>query len=129
LDLFTVYFLTAFGRRPQHMLGTAGLVAFLAGSMGVAALTLMWVLSRLDDEAANDVHLHERALFYYSMGAVLLGAQFLSVGLLAELFTAFARDDAPPYSVATRVGESAAVNGDGQGDRVPTGPSSRGEGP
>jgi dolichol-phosphate mannosyltransferase len=114
LDLFTVYFLTSFGRRPQHLLGTLGLFAFLAGGVGVLVLTGMWVFSRLDDDLANDVHLHERAVFYYSMGAVLLGAQFLSVGLLAELFTAFAREDESAYSVESRVGVGRAADGNGQ---------------
>ena len=31
LDLLTVYFLTGYSQRPQHLLGTVGLVSFLAG--------------------------------------------------------------------------------------------------
>ena len=31
LDLLTVKFLTGFGQRPQHVLGTVGLVSFAAG--------------------------------------------------------------------------------------------------
>ena len=109
LDLFTVYFLTGFGQRPQHLLGTIGLISFLLGGTGVVLLTVTWLMSRLDHDLTNDMHLHERALFYYSMGAALLGAQFLSVGLLAELFTAQAGHHVLPYSIKQQVGMAAAV--------------------
>ena len=109
LDLFTVYFLTGFGQRPQHLLGTIGLISFLLGGTGVVLLTVTWLMSRLDHDLTNDMHLHERALFYYSMGAALLGAQFLSVGLLAELFTAQAGHHVLPYSIKQQVGMAAAA--------------------
>jgi dolichol-phosphate mannosyltransferase len=128
LDLFTVYFLTAFGRRPQHLLGSLGLFAFFGGTVGVLTLTVMWFTSRLDGEVANDVHLHERALFYYSMGAVLLGAQFLSVGLLAELFTAFAGEDVLPYSIKSQIGGSFPASGNGHPGGGPVRQSACGEG-
>jgi dolichol-phosphate mannosyltransferase len=128
LDLLTVYFLTAFGQRPQHLLGSLGLVAFLLGAAGVCVLSVLWFYSRLDDNAANDVHLHERAVFYFSMGAALLGAQFLSMGLLAELFTAFARDDDLPYSVEQRIGADAGSNGDGRARERSAQQTTRGEG-
>jgi glycosyltransferase involved in cell wall biosynthesis len=108
LDLFTVYFLTGFGQRPQHLLGTVGLISFLLGGAGVAALTFVWVMSRIDLDPANNLHLHERALFYYSMGAALLGAQFLSVGLLAELFTAHAGHHVLPYSIKQQTDKTVA---------------------
>jgi len=104
LDLLTVYFLTGFGRRPQHLLGTVGLIAFSVGAVGMAALSLWWVVSRLDADRANDLHLHQRAIFYYSMGAMLLGGQFLSVGFLAEMMTAFHGRDSAPYSICATIG-------------------------
>jgi hypothetical protein len=67
-------------------------------------LSAAWAGTRLDEDPSNDLHLHERALFYYSMGAALLGAQFLSVGLLAELFTAHLGHDVLPYSIQQVVG-------------------------
>ncbi|MFO0943756.1 MAG: glycosyltransferase family 2 protein, partial [Pirellulales bacterium] len=62
LDLMTVYFLTGYGNRPQHLLGTAGLVSFLSGSLGLIVLALWWVISRLSHSIA-DVHLHQKAIF------------------------------------------------------------------
>jgi dolichol-phosphate mannosyltransferase len=104
LDLLTVYFLTGFGHRPQHLLGTVGLLSFLLGGLGVLALSVGWVVTRLDQVPGNDLHLHQRAIFYYSMGAALLGVQFLSVGLLAEFFAAQISRDVVPYSIKQQIG-------------------------
>lgn len=102
LDLLTVYFLTGFGQRPQHLLGTVGLLSFLAGGLGVLVLSVWWVISRLGVGCLAPLHLHERAIFYYSMGALLLGAQFVSVGFLAELLTAYHMRDTKNYSIRER---------------------------
>ena len=117
LDLLTVYFLTGFGRRPAHLLGTLGLLGFFVGGAGVLVLTVWWIVSRLDPLPENDLHLHQRAVFYFSMGALLLGAQLMSIGFLAEMITAFYGRDSAPYSIRqTVVGEltlpAAADTGD-----------------
>ena len=106
LDLSTVYFLTGFGQRPQHLLGSIGLLGFLSGSLGLSFLTAGWVVTRLVDEL-HDLHLHERAIFYYSIVALLLGAQLLSIGFLAELMTAFFGRDTLPYSIGERTAGDA----------------------
>ena len=105
LDLLTVCFITGYGRRPLHLLGTVGLIGFTLGGLGVTVLSLWWILSRLDGPDANDLHLHERAIFYYSMGALMLGGQFLSVGFLAELITAFHGRKSVSYSIRQRTSE------------------------
>ena len=38
LDLLTVKFLTGFGQRPQHVLGTVGLASFVFGPAGTGLL-------------------------------------------------------------------------------------------
>ena len=96
LDLLTVSFLTDFGQRPQHLLGSIGLLCFALGTVGITLLSGWWVVSRLV-ESMPDVHLHQRALFYYSIVAVLLGAQFMAIGFLAELITAHVGRDREPY--------------------------------
>lgn len=103
LDLLTVRFVTGFGLRPQHVLGSLGLLCFLAGGAGVAILTGWWVISRLVD-SMTVIELHKRAIFYYSMVAVLLGAQFITMGFLAGLMTDYHAQDKRPYSVKRRVG-------------------------
>ena len=47
LDLLTVKFLTGFGRRPQHLLGSVGLVCFLLGGLGLVYLGVTWVIRLL----------------------------------------------------------------------------------
>jgi dolichol-phosphate mannosyltransferase len=101
LDLLTVYFLTGYSQRPQHLLGTAGLIAFLAGAVGMAVLTVWWVVSRAVG-VLDPIHLHERAIFYYSMGAVLLGAQFVTAGFLAEMITASHMRETSTFSIQDR---------------------------
>ena len=71
------------------------------------ALTVWWFCSRLDnfgfvDTTIEDLDLHKRAIFYYSMAAMLLGAQFITVGFLAELMTAYHMKDASTYSIRER---------------------------
>jgi len=73
----------------------------------LAFLTAGWVVTRLDSISANDLHLHERAIFYYSIVALLLGAQLLSIGFLAELMTAFFGRDSHTYSIGERTAGDA----------------------
>ncbi len=99
LDLITIYFLTGYSGRPLHLIGTVGLVSFLIGGAGLVYLSAAWVLTRLLPHG-TPIHLHEKAVFYYCITAILLGSQFLVAGLLAELITAIARRSSRPASVA-----------------------------
>ena len=119
LDLLTVYFLTGYGQRPQHLLGSFGLFAFLLGGIGIFLLTGWWGISRIDnfllmfdaaatpkatlEAQADDLHLHDRAIFYYSIVSVLLGAQFMVIGFLAELITSHWAADHEPYLIRKRL--------------------------
>ena len=103
LDLATVYFLTGYARRPLHLMGTIGLIAFLFGFMTLVVLTVCWVLSRIIP-GIEPVNLHERAIFYYAITSILLGTQLLVAGLLAEMFAAASSRTSEPYSIAERTG-------------------------
>ena len=46
--------------------------------------------------------LHQRPLLTYSVAALLLGAQMMSIGFLAELITAYQSRDEDSYSIAER---------------------------
>jgi hypothetical protein len=100
LDLLTVKFLTGFGQRPQHLLGGLGLFSFLLGSLGVLYLTVTWVINYF--QPGSFLPLHERPLLIYALGAMLLGAQMMSIGFLAELITAYQSRDEDSYSIAER---------------------------
>lgn len=108
LDMMTVYFLTGYGNRPQHLLGGLGLTSFLGGSAGLMALATWWGISRLSEQLA-DIHLHQKAIFYFCILAVLLGIQLISIGFLAELITALNRAVRVPYSVAQDTADTAAA--------------------
>lgn len=100
LDLLTVYFLTGYGRRPQHLIGTVGLGSFLCGSAGLTILSAMWVITRITP--LDPLDLHKKALFYFCIVGVLLGIQLVTMGFLAELITAQNRPGDNPYSISAR---------------------------
>ena len=98
LDLLTVKFLTGFGQRPQHLLGGAGLLSFLAGSLGLGYLAITWIIRIWEPDLFPP--LHDRPLLIYAAAFLLLGAQMMSIGFLAELITAFQGKDADTYSIS-----------------------------
>ncbi len=100
LDLLTVKFLTGFGQRPQHLLGSFGLVSFLLGSLGLLYLAITWVIRLWYPEKYEP--LHQQALLVYALAALLLGAQMMSIGILAELVTAYTSRDEDSYSIADK---------------------------
>ncbi|MFN0021240.1 MAG: glycosyltransferase family 2 protein [Pirellulaceae bacterium] len=107
LDLLTVYFLTGFNQRPQHLLGTLGIASFTVGLIGLIYLAGYWIVDKaMPDWKLED--LHNRPAMLYSMGALLLGAQFISMGFLAELLTSYLGRDVKTYSVKSRVGGTSA---------------------
>ena len=104
LDLLTVKFLTGYGQRPQHLLGVFGLGCFIVSLLGTVVLALMWIISRIPVFGFDPVHLHERAIFFYSLTALILGAQFMLSGFLAELITARNMQDGDTFSISQRTG-------------------------
>jgi glycosyltransferase involved in cell wall biosynthesis len=98
LDLLTVKFLTGFGQRPQHLLGTFGLVSFLIGVFILIWLAVEWVGANVLN-AWTYTPLHQRPLLTYGVAALLLGAQVMSIGFVAELITAFNSREEDSYSI------------------------------
>ncbi len=100
LDLLTVTFLTGFRRRPLHAIGGAGLLLLGIGTLGLAYLAIVWLLIRSGVLPTGSIG--SRPLLAYSVAAVLLGGQILSLGLLAELIVAFTGRSEETYSVRER---------------------------
>jgi dolichol-phosphate mannosyltransferase len=106
LDLLTVKFLTGFGQRPQHILGTIGLLSFLVGNVALLYLAVTWIVNavyrywQLGKEPFDP--LHARAVPIYALAAIIIGAQFMTIGFLAELLTAYTGRDEDTYSIMER---------------------------
>lgn len=98
LDLITVCLLTEYRQRPIHLLGSMGLLSFGFGSLLMLWLTLSWIITR-SVSSLEPIHLHERAIFYYAIVALIIGIQLISMGVLAELIIAAHRPSSIPYSI------------------------------
>lgn len=96
LDLLTVLLLTRYTRRPLHLFGGLGLLA-LAGGLGVNLyLAGLWL--------AGARPIGTRPLLAFGVLSVLVGVQFLSLGLLSELVLSFQARSADDVSIRCRLG-------------------------
>jgi glycosyltransferase involved in cell wall biosynthesis len=93
LDILTVRFLTRFSQRPFHLLGAIGLILFALGGLGMVALAALW-LDPLNRPIGN------RPLLFYSIALLLVGLQLFTLGILAELVTAYNIRAQDTYSIA-----------------------------
>lgn len=101
LDLLTVQFITRYGQRPQHWLGSAGLISLLLGAVGMAYLAFVWCWSRMPWQGVEEaVHLHETAAIFYSMAMLLLGSNLLAMGFVAEMLAASMSRQRDEFSIA-----------------------------
>ena len=96
LDLLTVRFLTRFSQRPLHVLGGLGLALVGLGGLGMVYLALLW-LNPANRPIGN------RPLLYYCGVFVSIGIQLLSLGILAELVTAYNIRSEDTYSVVETI--------------------------
>ncbi|MFO0930696.1 MAG: glycosyltransferase family 2 protein [Gemmataceae bacterium] len=112
LDLLTVKFLTGFGQRPQHLLGTFGLLCLAGGTLGLSYLTLTWLVNNLFFAGVPELDrpfrpLHQRPLLLYSVASLIVGVQVTSIGFLAELLTAQLGREEAGYSIVEQTPEAS----------------------
>jgi glycosyltransferase involved in cell wall biosynthesis len=79
LDLLTALFTTRYLRQPLHLFGFWGLVAVLAGVAIDGWLAVEWYLGRTS--------LGNRPLFLGGILCIIVGIQFISIGLLGEMIS------------------------------------------
>jgi glycosyltransferase involved in cell wall biosynthesis len=79
LDLLTALFTTRYIRRPLHLFGFWGMAAFVVGLLIDAWLAVEWYLGR--------TALSNRPLFLLGILLMIVGIQFISLGLLGEMIT------------------------------------------
>lgn len=91
LDLTTVLFLGKFERNPLHFFGILGGLLFFAGLLINGYLTIQWF---------GGVWIGNRPILFLGILLMIVGIQFISLGLLAEMITA--RGENLKYSIAEK---------------------------
>lgn len=79
LDLFTVIFLNRFKKRPLHLFGSIGVIILAAGMI----INLYLAIERI----FASKFLSNRPLLFLGVLMVIVGIQFISIGLLGEMIT------------------------------------------
>lgn len=85
LDLITVLFTTKYIKRPLHLFGFAGMLSFLAGFGILAYLTIL--------KFFDSIPISNRPLFLVGILFAIVGVQFISLGLIAEMITKNSADN------------------------------------
>jgi dolichol-phosphate mannosyltransferase len=112
LDLLTVKFITGYGQRPQHFMGTCGLISFAVGSLALFYYGFMKVLTSflfaihaIGEERLFLLRDHPGVIF--GVALLLFGAQLISVGIIAELFISYQNRRTKDYSIAQVINSRA----------------------
>lgn len=83
-DMFTMLFITKYGRRPLHFFAAVGSVLFL---LGLATFFYLWI----DVQLIHHISIGRRPLFFVSLALMLAGLQISFSGFLADLMIHIAR--------------------------------------
>lgn len=79
LDLVTILFTMRYSKRPLHFFGVIGLLTFILGFAIDLELTIEWVMGK--------TAISNRPLFMVGILLIIVGVQFVSIGLLGEMIT------------------------------------------
>ncbi len=79
LDLLTVLFIGKYSQRPLHLFGSWGLFSLFIGIVIDGILSIEWLLGYTS--------LSNRPLFIVGVLFIIIGIQFISLGLLGEMIT------------------------------------------
>ncbi len=90
LDLLTVLFTTRYIRRPLHLFGIWGMVALAMGTLIDGWLSVEWFMGLTS--------LSNRPLFLLGFLLIIVGVQFISIGLLGEMMSRQEKDE-ETYSI------------------------------
>ncbi len=98
LDLIVVKFLMSYGSHPIRVFGMAGFASWV---LGIASLA-----TAIDMKLRTDVDMTGNPLLYLSMLGVIVGVQFMLMGVLAEMQmrTYHEAQGKRPYVIVERVG-------------------------
>lgn len=98
LDLMTVKFLSEYSTRPGHLFGLLGLLALVAGSALTAVLGIQRVFFA--------VPLADRPILLLGILLMIVGLQFVTVGLVSEMLSRIYHESQqkPTYAIRESVG-------------------------
>ncbi len=80
LDLFTITFITRFGKKPMHFFGLIGTLFFVIGF----GITLWLSINKLFFDTGSRL-ISERPEFYIALVSMIMGLQLFLAGFIAEL--------------------------------------------
>lgn len=83
LDLFSLYFLSRFGKRPMHFFGLWGSVMFLIGFVAVCAVGIVKLVALHNGTPAPLVT--DTPYFYLALTMMILGTQMFLSGFVGEM--------------------------------------------
>ncbi len=90
LDLFTVIFVSRFGKKPMHIFGTLGSLMFLIGG-----LITVWIVVTKIYAQFQGLHFRvvtDQPLFYIALTMAIMGVQLFVAGFLGELVSRSSAD-------------------------------------
>jgi glycosyltransferase involved in cell wall biosynthesis len=90
LDLLTILFTAKYIRRPLHLFGIWGLISFFIGAAIDGYLSIEWLMGLTS--------LSNRPLFMVGFLFIIIGVQFVSLGLLGEMISRHERNE-ETYSI------------------------------
>jgi len=96
LDLITLWFLNAFGKRPMHFFGLWGTLMLFGGFL----FTLYLGIDKLFLTTTGRL-ITQRPEFYIALALMILGAQFFIAGFLGELILR-QNNNAPRYMITQK---------------------------
>lgn len=80
LDLFTITFITRFGKKPMHFFGLIGTLFFILGT----CITGWLIINKLFIDTGSRL-IADRTEFYIALTSIILGTQLFLAGFIAEL--------------------------------------------
>ncbi len=107
LDLITILFLRRYSARPMHLFGGVGIISGAFGFILAAYLAWIkiWAGITGGPDGFRSVRIGDRPLLMLAVLLIILGVQFLVMGLLAELVvrTYYESQDKPVYYIREEI--------------------------
>jgi glycosyltransferase involved in cell wall biosynthesis len=103
-DLVTLVFLHRYTSRPLHLFGFMGLLFSTIGFLILAGFTVQWAITGEG---------HIRPLMLAGVAFMIVGVQFISIGLLGEMINNRMAERVHPVARTAGLSASAALDGNG----------------